>query len=67
MGVADVHRMGEKGPRLGEPQRSCQCPGTRSDSAGETQGTSEDEGEHVWPVAGLGGACERLGPSPDSS
>lgn len=63
VGVADVRGMGDS-PGLEEPQRSCQCPGTGRDGAGETQGIGEEEGAHAWPVAGLGAACKRLGPNP---
>lgn len=42
VGVADIHEM-ETGPRLGEPQKSCQHPGAERDGAGDTQGTGEEE------------------------
>lgn len=57
---------GETGPGLGEPQRGCQHPGMRRGSAGETQGTSEEEGTHAQLVVGLGAACWDLGPGPAS-
>lgn len=56
VGLADVHRMGETGTRVREPQRSCQCPGIRKDSAGETQGSGKEERGTIV-ASGRAGGC----------
>lgn len=57
VGLADVHRMGETGTRVREPQRSCQCPGIRKDSAGETQGSGKEERGTIVASGRAGALC----------
>lgn len=48
----------------GSPRGAASARAQGRGSAGEPQGTGEEEGAHAWPVAGLGAACKRLGPNP---